>query len=238
MQLAVLLPTFDEGEALGILLGELRALAPSLGGITAYLVDDGSPVPVDARSLPQSSRDFDVVLARHPINLGQGAALETARQLALADDRHGVFVTMDTDGQHRTQDLPAMTRAILEGADVAFGNRFATDSNVPAGRRLLLFAARLFEFGLTRLWLSDAHNGFRAFNARALALVEITQNRMAHATEIRQLVARHRSSLRIVEVPVSVRYSERVLRKGQSSLGAIRILREIAQRFLFGSRPR
>jgi hypothetical protein len=129
-----------------------------------------------------------------------------------------------------------MVDAIRSGAAVAFGNRFAGESVVPAGRRALLFAARMFELALTRLWLADAHNGFRAFGRRALLLVPITQDRMAHATEIRQRVARRRRELRIVEVPVTVRYSRAVLAKGQSSLGAVHILRDLAFRFLFGSR--
>lgn len=230
------MPTFDEGAALGQLLAELRDAAGALGGIVVYLVDDGGAVPVDFGALPTSTADFDVVLARHPLNLGQGAALETARQLALADPRHTVFVMMDSDLQHRVADLPAMVHAIRSGADVAFGNRFGADSNVPARRRLVLWGARVFEFLLTRLWLSDAHNGYRAFSARALDLVRISQDRMAHATEIRQSVARHRRTLAIVEVPVTVRYTRGGLVKGQSSLGAVPILRDLLFRFLFGPR--
>jgi glycosyltransferase involved in cell wall biosynthesis len=230
------MPTFDEGAALGQLLGELRDTASALGGVVVYLVDDGGSARVAPEDLPELSADFDVVLARHPLNLGQGAALETARQLALADPRHQVFVMMDSDLQHRVADLPAMVAAIRGGADVAFGNRFGTGSNVPAGRRLLLSGARVFEFLLTRLWLSDAHNGYRAFSARALTLVRISQDRMAHATEIRQRVARHRRTLKIVEVPVTIRYTPGVLVKGQSSLGAVSILRDLLFRFLFGPR--
>ena len=159
MLVAVLMPTFGEGEVPEQILAELRALAPGLGGLTVYLVDDGSPVALELARMPASSADFDVVLARHPVNLGQGAALETARQLACAEPRHAVFVTMDSDGQHRSEDLPRLVAAIRSGADVAFGNRFGADSNVPFGRRLLLQGARVFEFALTRLWLSDAHNG-------------------------------------------------------------------------------
>ncbi|NOT32277.1 MAG: glycosyltransferase family 2 protein [Planctomycetes bacterium] len=230
------MPTFEEGAALGQLLGELRDTASALGGVVVYLIDDGGPAQVELSALPASSADFDIVLARHPLNLGQGAALETARQLALADPRHDAFVMMDSDLQHRSQDLPHMVQAIRDGADVAFGNRFGAASNVPFGRRLLLWGARIFELAITRLWLSDAHNGYRAFSARALRGIPITQDRMAHATEIRQRVARQRRSLKIVEVPVTVRYSREALDKGQSSLGAISILRDLLFRFLFGQR--
>src|SRR6202012_226892 len=113
-----------------------------------------------------------------------------------------------------------LAAAIARGADVAFGNRFLGDSNVPRARRALLRAARFFEWALTGLRLADAHNGLRAFSRRALAQVPIRQNRMAHATEIKQRVSRA-GALAIVEVPVSVRYTRESLAKGQTSLGAV-----------------
>ena len=139
------------------------------------------------------------------MNLGQGAALETARQLALAGRPFDAYVTMDADGQHRIEDLAALVAAVEAGADVALGDRFAGDSNVPAARRALIHGARLFERALTGLRLSDAHNGFRAFSRRALERVPIRENRMAHATEITRRISRARLS--VVEVPVSVRYT-------------------------------
>jgi hypothetical protein len=63
---------------------------------------------------------------------------------------------------------------------------------------------------------------------------------MAHATEIKQRVSRA-GPLRIVEVPVTVRYTPATLAKGQRALGAIDILRDLLQQYLFGehaTRPR
>jgi hypothetical protein len=100
-------------------------------------------------------------------------------------------------------------------------------------RRALLVAARLFERLLTGLRLADAHNGLRAFSRRAILSVSLRQNRMAHATEITQRVARARG-LSVVEVPVVLRYSEGTLRKGQRSLGALVILRDLLGLYLFG----
>ncbi|MFO0757905.1 MAG: glycosyltransferase family 2 protein [Byssovorax sp.] len=235
MPIAVLMPVYNAPPALGPTLEGVRALAASLGGVTVLLVDDGSDPPVDPSSLPSPSASFQIVLARHALNLGQGAALETARQLALRQGDFSAYVTMDADGQHRPQDLPALVEAITGGADVAFGNRFLGDSNVPAARRAVLRAARLFERALTGLSLADAHNGFRAFSRRAIAGLHLRQNRMAHATEIKQQIARASAErpLVVVEVPVSVRYSQATLEAGQSSLGAFTILRDLFHRYLF-----
>jgi glycosyltransferase involved in cell wall biosynthesis len=241
MPIAILMPAYNEPGRLAETLRGVRARAESLGGVTIFLVDDGSDPPIDPAALPAPSStpgaDFRLVLARHALNLGQGAALETARQLALAlpHPTFDAYVTMDADGQHRIEDVAALVAAIDAGADVALGDRFGGDSNVPAARRALIHAARVFERLLTGLHLSDAHNGFRAFSRRALAQVQIRENRMAHATEITQQISRARrgESFAVVEIPVSVRYTGETLAKGQRSLGAFAILRDLFYRYLF-----
>jgi glycosyltransferase involved in cell wall biosynthesis len=232
MPIAILMPAYDEPGRLAATLRSVRAQAEALGGVMVFLVDDGSEPAIDPASLPSPTDAFRMVVARHELNLGQGAALETARQLALA---HGAgfetYVTMDADGQHLVEDLAALVQAVADGADVALGDRFRGDSNVPATRRALLHAARLFERTLTGLALSDAHNGYRAFSRRALERVPIRENRMAHATEITRRISSAR--LVVAEVPVSVRYSGETLAKGQRSLGAFAILRDLFYRYLF-----
>ena len=233
MPTAILMPAYNEASTLAETLRALGERAEALGGATVFLVDDGSDPPIDPRALP---RNVDIVLARHPFNLGQGAALETARQLALRAPRADAFaayVTMDADGQHRVEDAVALAAAISEGADVAFGNRFLGDSNVPRARRALLRAARFFEWAVTGLRLADSHNGLRAFSRRALEQVSIRQNRMAHATEIKQRVSRA-GELVVVELPVSLRYTRGSLAKGQRSLGAVVIVRDLVLQYLFG----
>ena len=233
MAVAILMPVYDEAARLGPTLAQVRDASPELGSVTVFLVDDGSEPPVDPRELPAPTKAFSVVLARHPINLGQGAALETARRLAVREPGFDVFVTMDSDGQHDASDVVLLVRAILAGADVAFGDRFLGQSLIPPRRRLLLRAARLFERLLTGLRLADAHNGLRAFSPRAIACVALRQNRMAHATEIKQHVARAHG-LTVVEVPVNVRYSRATTEKGQRGTGAALILRDLVGRYLFG----
>ena len=233
MPVAILMPVYEEAARLGATLSTVRDHAASMGGVTVFVVDDGSARPVDPGLLPGPTPSFRVVLARHPVNLGQGAALETARQMALRGGPFDVFVTMDSDGQHRAEDAAALVRAVRGGADVAFGNRFLGDSRVPRARRLLLRAARVFERALTGLRLADSHNGLRAFSSAAIGHILIRQNRMAHATEIKQRVARA-GGLTLVEVPVTVRYSHDTSAKGQRAAGAAIILRDLLGRYLFG----
>jgi len=233
MTVAILMPAYDEAHRLERTLAQIRDAAPQMGGVTVFVVDDGSVPAVEAARLPHETSSFRVVLARHPVNLGQGAALETARRLALRTDEHDAFVTMDADGQHAAEDALSLVRAVRAGADVALGDRFLGHSSVPPLRRLLLRAARLFEHALTGLRLADAHNGLRAFSRDAIARIPIRQNRMAHATEIKQRLASARG-LSFVEVPVTLRYSAETTAKGQRSTGAVVILRDLLGRYLFG----
>ena len=231
MPVAILMPAYNEPGRLAATLAGVRARAGELGGVAVFLVDDGSEPPITASALPSPTPTFRLILARHAVNLGQGAALETARQLALREAPFAAYVTMDSDGQHRIEDLAALVAAVAGGADVALGDRFRGNSNVPPARRVLIHGARVFERALTGLRLSDAHNGYRAFSRRALEQVQIRENRMAHATEITRQISRERLSL--VEVPVSVRYTGETLEKGQRSLGAFAVLRDLFYRYLF-----
>lgn len=241
VRIAVLMPTFDEGERLSETLRELAERAADGGHrVTVFVVDDGSATPLEPSVAPAASGGaLRVVLARHPVNLGQGAAIETARRLALDsrfDDGFEAWVTMDSDGQHRAEDALALASAIAAGADVAVGDCFAGASEVPTSRRFLLQLARIFERWTTGLVLSDAHNGLRAFGPRAIVQMRLRQNRMAHATELTRRIgtAVREKPLKLVEVPVSVRYTAATLAKGQRAMGAITILVDLFQGFLFG----
>jgi glycosyltransferase involved in cell wall biosynthesis len=248
------MPAFNEAGRLLVTLEELRAAVPNeaAGALTVFLVDDGSRPAIDESALRAVVADgpLRIVFARHAVNLGQGAALETARRLALqprfqpAAGAFEAFVTMDSDGQHRASDVLACANAIAAGADVALGDRFAGGSDVPRSRRLLLLLARAFERATTGLALSDAHNGLRAFGPRAIGAMRIRQNRMAHATELSRSISRASAedrsggALRVVEVPVSVRYTAESLAKGQRASGAVAILVDLFHGFLFGGEPR
>ena len=252
MRIAVLMPVFNEEGRLARTLDELRSGTEG-ASLSVFLVDDGSAPPIDETAVRAAARGMRIVVAHHAVNLGQGAALETARRLALDprwapnDGPFEAFVTMDSDGQHRPSDVLALADAIAAGADVALGDRFAGGSDVPRSRRVLLALARAFERATSAgggLRLSDVQNGLRAFGPRAIAQMRIRQNRMAHATEISRSISRASAeraaddALRVVEVPVSVRYTDESLAKGQRASGAVAIVVDLFHGFLFGSEPR
>ena len=74
----------------------------------------------------------------------------------------------------------------------------------------------------TGLWLSDAHNGFRAMTREAATKIYLRENSFAHASEI--LLQIRIQKLRYVERSTNIIYSEYSKEKGQSNLNAINIL--------------
>ena len=166
---------------------------------------------------------------KHPLNRGQGAALQTGLDFALAKGAE-ILVTFDADNQHDANDLPAVIAPVLAGtAEVALGSRFlGRVENMPNSRRLVLKAGVLFTRFVSRIAVTDTHNGFRAFSRSAAYRIRITQDRMAHASEILDEI--RVQGLRYVEVPVTIRYSAATLAKGQSSWNAVRV----AWQFLIG----
>jgi polyprenyl-phospho-N-acetylgalactosaminyl synthase len=219
----VVVPTYNEATA-------LRAtLLPLIyEGYSVVVVDDCS-----ADNTYETIQDLSLHYLRHPINMGQGGALQTGMEYALAQEAAYV-VHFDADGQHDHREIPALLAPVVAGeADIALGTRFQrqTDTEaVPVMRRLLLKAATVVNGLTTGMWLTDAHNGFRGMNRRAAEAIRITENRMAHATEILSLI--RQAKLRVCEVPVHIIYTDYSKAKGQSALNAFNILIDLIMKKL------
>jgi hypothetical protein len=93
---------------------------------------------------------------------------------------------------------------------------------VPFGRKLTLKLGVLFTRLISGIRVTDTHNGLRALSRRAAEQIRIRQDRMAHASEILDEIARLR--LRYVEVPTRILYTDYSRQKGQRSSAALRIV--------------
>ena len=215
----VIVPTYNE--KIEVLRNTLKELFTAYPTFRIIVVDDGS-----TEDVRPSISDFKVTIFRHKINLGKGAALQTVRSYLLKKEKELIVLHFDADGQHDVNSLKILLEPILAGhVDVVLGSRFIEGSNaieIPAVRKNVLKIARLVNGILTGLWLTDAHNGLRALNFKALDKINLTQNRFAYATEFVSLIKLNK--LRHCEVPVSVKYTSYSLAKGQKSMGAIDII--------------
>lgn len=209
----VVIPAHNEVPMVGSVVESLRRT-----GVRVVVVDDGSTDGTGEAALGAGA-----TLLRHPINRGQGAALQTGILFALQAGADYI-VTFDSDGQHDPADVARVIGALQNtGAGIALGSRFLGDApGISFPRRVVLRAATLFTALTTGLRLSDAHNGLRGMTAEGARAIHIKQDGMAHASEI---IAQIRAkNLDYIEVPVTVRYTEYSRRKGQSGLGSLGIL--------------
>ena len=170
------------------------------------------------------------MVVSHPVNLGQGAALQTGFEYALSQPAMRWVVTFDADGQHQVADVVEMvTKARDEDLQVVFGSRFLDDrTKAGALKKLVLRMAVGYTNLTTGTRLTDAHNGLRVLRRDVVEQLEITQNRMAHASE---LVAQIGSlDVRYAESPVHILYTDYSRSKGQSLWNAVNILAELILR--------
>jgi len=210
----IVIAAYNEQPRLGDTLARLLAT----GCANVVVVDDGSKDDTVAVALRHP-----VWVLRHLLNLGQGAALQTGIAFALKNHAEYI-VTFGADGQHDPTEIDRVLAPVAAGeADVALGSRFlGTTVAMPFARKLVLKGGILFTRLASNIRVTDTHNGFRAFTRAAAEKLRITQNRMAHASELLDRIREHH--LRYVEVPVTIRYSADTTAKGQSSWNAVRIV--------------
>ncbi|MGC4036026.1 MAG: glycosyltransferase family 2 protein [Chitinophagaceae bacterium] len=213
----VIIPVYNETEVIRDVIQNILGR-----GYEVVIVDDGSE-----DGLFGVISGLPVHYIRHELNLGQGAAIQTGIQFAITKDPE-ILVTFDADGQHEANDIPLMIDYLsVHQLDIVFGSRFleVSPTKLSAMRKMILKIARVFNFFFSGIMLSDAHNGLRVFNNRTAAVLNIIENKMAHATEI--LIQIKKNKLKYGEYPVHISYSDYSKRKGQKISYGFKIIQDI-----------
>jgi len=216
----VVVPLYNEESVIADVVSSLRSHFS-----TVICIDDGS-----SDNSAQVAEAAGAEVISHPFNLGQGAALQTGIVWARSAPTTEYLVTFDGDGQHRVEDLVDMLAVAREkNLAIVFGSRFLDRRTKPGfAKKTVLKVAVLITRIVTGLKLTDAHNGLRVIRRDALDFVNLTQDRMSHATEIVQQLAKSKKRWR--EHPVEVLYTEYSKKKGQSLLNSINILFDLIVR--------
>jgi glycosyltransferase involved in cell wall biosynthesis len=210
-EVCVIIPVFNETKIIRSVLNKVLEKIPNV-----VCVNDGS-IDNSAEEIAKTS----AVLVNHPINLGQGAALQTGIEYSLLDPKAKYFVTFDADGQHQLEDVERMLKVLLEeNLDIVLGSRFLGKAhNISSLKKMTLKLAVKFTNKTSGLKLTDAHNGLRVFNRRVAEELNIVNSDFSHASEIIETIAN--KEFKYKEVPVTIVYSEYSKAKGQSMLNAV-----------------
>ena len=213
MKIACVIPAFNEAKNIESVITSVRPFVDEI-------------IVIDDRSLDNTAdlaQANGVTVLRHPINRGQGAALQTGNAYALSVGAD-IIVHFDGDGQFLAEEINDMVAPLLSGqADIVFGSRFlGKKANFPPLKKYLIYPlAKVFTRCLLGIKLSDPQNGFRAFNRIAAGAIKIENRGMAHASEIQAKAFKNK--LRVAEVPITVIYRH----FGQKLSGGFKIISDL-----------
>lgn len=221
----LVIPVYNEGEVIRDVLVDASKTFPNIVCVDDGSSDDSVAQIRSAAADVARTQTGSIHLVRHPVNLGQGAAIQTGVEYARARPDAQYFVTFDADGQHRVDDVVAMIdRLRTEPVDIIVGTRFADgrSESVPLLRRIVLRTVVFLSPRTRRLGLSDAHNGLRAFNKTVADQLDLLMAGMSHASEFVALIDHHH--WRVAEQPVTILYTDYSRAKGQSLINGVNIV--------------
>lgn len=213
----LIIPCYNEGTVIQDVIEAARETFPNV-----VAVNDGS-----ADDSAERIHAAGAHLVNHPVNLGQGAALQTGVEYARQQPGAKYFVTFDADGQHQVKDVLTMVARLREEPlDIVVGTRFgrprAENDQVPWIKRVVLKTVVALSPTTRKLGLTDAHNGLRVFNQTVAQEMNIRMNGMSHASELVSMIAD--KEWRVAEEPVDILYTEYSMSKGQSLINGVNIL--------------
>ena len=219
MKVFCIIPAYNEAQSIGEVIAKVKPLVAEV-----VVVDDGS-----SDATVEIAWQAGATVLQHPINRGQGAALETGNQYALKNGAEIIF-HFDADGQFSYQDIPAVLAPLMAGtAEAVLGSRFlGKKSNMPVAKEKIIMPLARFVNRLLGVKLTDPQPGFRALTSEAWKKITIEQRGMAHSSEILHKIFKNK--LKVVEVPITVTYhhfGQGLFGGKGSGAGGIRILKDL-----------
>ena len=224
MHVCAVLPALDEAPAIGRVVRGLRSHVDQV-----LVVDDGS---IDGTSEEAERAGARVI--RHAGTRGKGCALRTGLAWVLEQPYSHVLL-MDADGQHSTEDVPALVAAGERyEADLVIGERSFSRHAMPAAR---YYANVIGSWALSKFIgvpVGDTQSGFRLVRCDVLRGLDFTAR--GYEIETEMLIRLSRRGARLRTVPVRAIHAA-----GRSKLRPWRdttrtCLLAVKYRFLSGAR--
>jgi glycosyltransferase involved in cell wall biosynthesis len=205
MKASIVIPAYNEEQAVGPVVVELREVLDAHGiEGEIIVVDDGS-----ADNTAQAAAAVGARVLRHRSNRGYGAALKSGIGAAGND----YVVITDADGTYPSQYIPEML-ARLEAADMVVGARIGASVKIPLVRKPAKWALNRLANYMTNAKIPDLNSGLRAFRRNvAIQYFAILPDQFSWTTTI--TLAMHCDKYAVVYLPIDYRK-----RQGRSKIVA------------------
>lgn len=201
----IVVPVYNEARIIKEVMREIQ----QAGYRNIIVVDDGS----SDNTYAEANSVLDVIVLRHKINRGKGAAIKTgicAAEVCGAE----IVVTIDGDGQHDPGDVKRLVDPIVEeGYDVTLGTRMQDSSGMPFLKIIANKVGNFCTFLLYGILVTDSQSGFRAYSKYAAKIIDTKADKYEYDSKVIREINHNR--LRFIEVPIHVRYTEYSMAKKQ-----------------------
>ena len=201
MKTIAAIPCYNEGLAIGSVVLKLKARKYV---DVVLVVDDCS-----TDGTVEVATAAGAVVVSHEANKGYGAAIQSCFNYA-KENNFDVMVILDGDGQHDPSYIPGFIEAMKTGeADVVIGSRFLAKnklSSIPKYRIVGMKVLNLFTRLVGKVKTTDSQSGYRAYSRRAIEKIKITNHDMGAGSESEILTQSKNYNLKVVEIPIDVRY--------------------------------
>jgi len=196
MEITVGIPAFNEEKNISKIIKELKKITDKI-----IVCDDGS-----SDSTGKIAKEMGAIVVRHEKNLGYGAAIRSIF-LKAREEKSESLITLDSDGQHRIEDIQTVLDPIKNGqSDLVIGSRFLDDSgkNVPGYRKVgIKILTKLANTSLEQN-ITDSQSGFRGYRKRVIEEITPSESGMGVSNEI--LIKASKKGFQITEVPIIILY--------------------------------
>ncbi len=194
MKVCVIVPTFNESEAIGGLIENVKGR-----NLDVLIVDDGSTDNTGDIALQKGA-----VVLRNPVNKGKGASLIRGFEYALQNGFDAV-ITMDGDGQHDPEEITFfIRRAENSDAGIISGNRMSAVKNMPFLRILTNSFMSWLISKKAKQHIPDTQCGYRLLKRAVIEKLSLTTSKYETESEI--LIQASQAGFRIESIPIKTIY--------------------------------